>query len=81
MTAKKLTIAAMLAGTTLAATTASLAQVHTGGTYAHGSYAPAPGAGPFNSGGSLNDTKRGLTFVDCLESGAAESCGNGSYRR
>ena len=81
MTAKKLTIAAaILAGITLAATTASLAQIYDGGTQRH----YAQGRGLPNDGGSLRGADRAefhLMFVDCLESGAAESCGNGSYGR
>ena len=60
MTAKKLTIAAaILTGTTLAATTASFAQVYYGGTYGQGFYDYASGAGPYNYGFSPNDTVRG----------------------
>jgi hypothetical protein len=63
MTAKTLTMAAaILAGTTLAATTASLAQGYYGGPYGRGyynsyyDYAPGPG---FNYGPAVPDVDRG----------------------
>lgn len=66
MTSKRLVIAAViLAGTTLAATTAGLAQGYYGGPY--GGYVPGPGVGlygyggavPYNYGPAIPDVIRG----------------------
>ncbi len=54
MTSKRLMMAAaILAGTTLAATTAGLAQGYYGGPYGPGyyDYAPGPAFGPYDYGG------------------------------
>jgi hypothetical protein len=70
MTSTKLMMAAaILAGTTLAATTAGLAQGYYGGPYGRGyyDYAPGPGFalydyggfGPWNYGGAVPDVDRG----------------------
>lgn len=75
MTAKKLTIAAaILAGATMGATTASLAQGYYGGPYGPGyydyapgpgfgsgyyDYAPGPGFAPYNYGPAVPNTERG----------------------
>lgn len=54
MTSKRLVMAAaILAGTTLAATTAGLAQGYYGGPYGYYNYAPAPGIGLYGYGGAV----------------------------
>lgn len=79
MTSNRLMIAAaILAGTTFAATTAGLAQDYYGGGYGRGAYDYAPGAGLYDYGGGFSDYGPAIPDVDRGGPGPRVQAGSGT---